>query len=143
LIDYLPKEVEDACEFYREVLLTYRLIFGQHKDSYKAFTMVIRSSCPLPEEYWDSLLPLLCGQSCETPDARRVYESIEAEDPATRYDPFAEFPFFGKRLLDIQRYVRAHHPNTPYANLYGKTTSSARWTSWFCSVHSPRYIGLD
>jgi hypothetical protein len=132
--DYLPIEVEDACHFYREVLLTYRLIFGQHKSSYKEFGTATRKRFLLPENYTDPLLPLLCGQSWESPDACQIYTLIEAEEPAIRYDPLGEFPFFGKRMLVIQRYVRAHHPSLPYANWQNKSSTSATWTDWFRNV---------
>lgn len=130
--------MEDACHFYREVLLTYRLIFGQHKSSYKEFGIATRKSFPLPENYRDPLLPLLCGQSCESPDARQIYVLIEADEPARRYDPLDGFPFFGKRMLVIQRYVRAHHPSMPYANWQNKSSTSATWTDWFRNVQKPR-----
>jgi hypothetical protein len=134
--------VEDARDFYREVLLTYRLIFGQLKGSYKDFNILTQKKFPLPEEYRDPLLPILCGQSWESPDARQIFELIEAEVPATCYGPLAEYPFFGKRLLDIQRYVRAHHPNTPYSNWYNKSSSSEMWSTCLYNVQCPRTCDL-
>jgi hypothetical protein len=125
-------EVEDASEFYREVLLTYRLVFGQDKSSYKDFNAIQRTG-DLAEEYYDSKLAALCGESWESTEARSIYELVAAEDPPTHYDPRTDFPFFGKRLLDIQRYVKGQKPSTFWALWHDDRNPYMWWTLWVCS----------
>jgi hypothetical protein len=77
-------EPDDVQEFYREILITYRLLFGQHKGSYKAFNTVTQTSIPVPNKCADPLLPLLCGQSWTSKTSIKVYELIGAESPLRR-----------------------------------------------------------
>ncbi|KAF8865228.1 hypothetical protein BDZ45DRAFT_684279 [Acephala macrosclerotiorum] len=130
--NFLRAEVEDASEFYKEVLLSYRLIFGQESNSHRDFSITSQSYTPLSKdlEYHDSLLPILCGQDWESATARPIYEMIDAEDPSTQYSPAADFPYLGKRLLEIQRYVRGHKPNDFWALWYDKRDHAAWWAFW-------------
>jgi hypothetical protein len=130
-------EVEDAKDFYKEVLLTYRLLFGQDTSSYKHFNALKRKGVLISEEHQDLLLSALCGESWESSDARRVYEIIEAEEPSLHYSPSTDFPFLGRRLLDIQKYVRGHNSNSIRAIWFDRRNPSAWWTFWVCSVPTP------
>jgi hypothetical protein len=138
---FLEVEVEDnndPRDFYREVLLSYRLLFGQDNSSHKDFSTWIQKGNPLPEEYYDSLLPLLCGQSWDSTDALPIYEFIEAEDPSTHYSPTEHFPFLGKRLLEVQKYVRNQKPKNFWAIWYDKRNPSEWWTFWVSSMAPPK-----
>jgi len=121
--------MEDAKDFYKEVLLTYRLLFGQDTSSYKHFNAFVGKE-PISTKYQDLLLSKLCGESWESENARQVYDLIDAEDPSQHYDPSIDFPFFGKRLLDIQRYVRGYDPSNFWAFWYDKRNPSQWWAFW-------------
>jgi len=127
------EEVEDARYFYKEVLLTYRLLFGQDKDSYQHFNAIAQKQS-IPTKYQDLLLSTLCSEGWESANARKVYDLIDAEDPSRHYDPSTDFPFFGKRLLDIQRYVRGYDPDTIWAFWYDKRNPSTWWTFWVATI---------
>jgi hypothetical protein len=124
LNDHAARSSEDARapdvatdDLFEEVLLSYRLLFGQDDRSWKAFSRMV----PLWEEQrgrvswetsWDCdpLLPVLCGRSCTDEEARQVYDEIDANEPANYYDPNTEFPFFGKRLLELQQLIKQYQP---------------------------------
>ncbi|CZR55431.1 uncharacterized protein PAC_05319 [Phialocephala subalpina] len=127
---FLRAEVEDAMEFYREVLLSYRLIFGQDNISHKRFNKMFRKSDLLPKEYHDSLIFILCGQHWDSKEARHVYELIDAEDPSTHYSPTIDFPYLGTRLLELQTYVKDYKPSTFCAIWNDKRDPSEWWTFW-------------
>lgn len=55
------------------------------------------------------MLSLLCGRSCNDEAARRVYDELDVNEPANYYDP-QEFPFFGKRLLELQQLIKQYQP---------------------------------
>jgi hypothetical protein len=132
-------EVEDAKDLYKEVLLTYRLLFGQDRSSYEHFNALRRKGELVSKKDPDVLLATLCGESCESKDARLVYEMVEAEEPLPQYSPSDDFPFLGRRLLNIQKYVRGHNSNTIRAIWHDRRNPLAWWTFWVCNTPR-RYI---
>ncbi|KAE8450803.1 hypothetical protein EG329_005716 [Mollisiaceae sp. DMI_Dod_QoI] len=125
---------EDARDFYKEVLLSYRLIFQQDHNSYNDFNQITQIGDEMPREYHDALLLVLCGQHWESPRTRCIYEMIEAEVPSAHYSPSVYFPFLGERLLEVQRYVRGHKPNTFWALWNDRRDTSAWWTFWLLGI---------
>jgi hypothetical protein len=147
----LGGEIEDLTpEYFREVLLSYRLIFGQNKASWTAFKKKIpawgnRWNCSTgqgestdPErdqqnDDSDPLLLTLCGSGYNLPNARRIYEEIEAiDDVAQYYHPHYEFPFFGRRLLILQSFVKGRHPHNWKALWHDTRNVAFWWTFWVC-----------
>jgi len=122
---YTPTDLPNAAEFYKEVILSYRLLFGQDRASHTT----LASTSLLPETT-DPLLPLLCTQDWESPSARPIYDSIEADDPATQYSPISDFPYLGKKLLDVQRYVRGQKPESVRGLWHDKRDKGAWWAFW-------------
>jgi len=86
----------------------------------------------LTESYWacDPLLYTLCGKSCSSDDSQRIYDDIDANEPANYYNPHSEFPFFGKRLLELQQFVKQHQPQTLRSLLNDRRDVAAWWTLW-------------
>lgn len=123
-------EVKDLKDFYEEVILTYRLLFGQDTSSYKHFNVLKQKEEPHSVENEDLLLATLCGESWENPAARAVYEIIGAEGTSSRYSPSTDFPFLGSRLLNLQTYVRGHNTNSIRAKWYDRRNASEWWTFW-------------
>ncbi|CZR67625.1 uncharacterized protein PAC_17524 [Phialocephala subalpina] len=120
---------ESQGEFFREVLLTYRLLFGQAKSSWKAAMKSELHSWALEQS--DPLLEILCWSSHEDEQASQVYESIDAEDISGRYYSGIKFPRLGTRLMELQSYVRHHSPST-FQELWNdrRQPAHAWWTFW-------------
>jgi hypothetical protein len=76
------------------------------------------------------MLERLCGHSCESDEVADIYIAIDAEDPSNHYNPIMDFPFFGKRLVAIQDYVRGHNPHNFKALWYDRRNVSWWWTFW-------------
>lgn len=96
------------------MLLTYRLLFALDHGSRREWAHATQTCCQIPKEYSDPLLPKLCGQSCESEEIRRVFEFLGTDDPSNdNHYVSTDFPFLGKRLLKLQRYVDGIRPVTP------------------------------
>ncbi|KAI9861544.1 MAG: hypothetical protein M1813_005154 [Trichoglossum hirsutum] len=128
-------------EFFQEMLLSYRLIFGQDERSYKAFSRMVpvweeQRGRAHRENMWDCdpMLHTLCGKSSATDDARRIYDEIDASEPTSYYDPNTEFPFFGKRLLELQLFIKQHQPQNLRSLLHDRRNVSAWYTVWSSQV---------
>jgi len=111
--------VVHTAEFFREILLTYRALFGQDDRSFRAFQHAMPSfdlnwdfSARDPLEVSDPMLPLLCGKCWTVPEARCVYEDIDAGAVRDFYDSNEDFPILGQRLLQLQLFVKEYHPRT-------------------------------
>jgi hypothetical protein len=136
-------------EFFEEILLTYRLIFGQDDRSYKAFSRMVpvweeRRGRTSWETTWacDPMLLILCGKSATSEEARKIYDEIGANEPAVEpasepatepadyYNANKEFPFFGKRLLELQQLIIHHQPQNVRALLNDRRDVAAWYTLW-------------
>jgi len=133
-----PEQDEDLSpEYFREVLLSYRLIFGQHKDSWKTF----KSKIPALPERWacsdkhsddaDPLLSILCSESYDSPEAQKIYEYIDAsEELSPYYYPDSDFPFLGRRILDLQAFVGGRNPHNWKGLWNDRRNIALWWTFW-------------
>jgi len=103
-------------DYFREVLLSYRLIFGQDPKSWKAFQKTLSTY----KEHWDCsdnqsddgdpMLRILCCSSYKSPNASRIYQDIDASEVASPcYYPDSDFPFLGRRILNLQAFVRGRN----------------------------------
>ena len=92
----------------------------------------------------DPLLRVLCGQSSTSPEARYIYDEIDdrreanPNEQTTYCNPDTEFPFFGKRLLELQQFDRQHPPQTVRSLLGDKRDVAAWFTLWNNQVRSVR-----
>lgn len=131
---FLELDIEDDInprDFYIEVLLSYRVLFGQDNISHRDFQTWIQHGNPLPKEYHDFLLPLLCSHKWDSSEAFHIWEFIDAEDPSSHYCPTEDFPFLGKRLLELQKYVRNQKANSFWAMWYDNKRNPVEWwTFW-------------
>lgn len=123
-------------EFFQEILLSYRVIFGQDTRSWKAFSRMIpleeQSGMSACEASWscDPMLAILCGKSSISPAARRIYDEIDACEIANSYDPATDFQFFGRRILELQSFVKQHQPRTLRGLWSDRRDAKAWWTLW-------------
>ena len=123
-------EEDAAREYYKEVLLSYRLIFGQSPGSAEDFKHRAHIWAPALEELSDPILAILCGENWESEKAYPIYEEIGAEDTAERYSPSEDFPYLGKRLLKIQEYVNDHRPNNLRQLWHDQANKWNWWMLW-------------
>ncbi|KAL8680265.1 MAG: hypothetical protein Q9224_006956, partial [Gallowayella concinna] len=87
---------------FRETLLSYRVIFGQHHKSRKLFKEQEQGRASA-EGVVDVLLVDLCSSLRSFPDI--VVDGSIDEQPF--YDSNLDFPFYGERLEALQQYTRA------------------------------------
>jgi len=127
---------DQSQEYFREVLLSYRLIFGQDKESWRMFRK--KSAKWEPKWNWsdhqsedfDPLLLVLCGESYLDPGAKALYEEIDAAELSPYYFPDTDFPFLGRRLLNLQTFVRGRNPHSWKALWYDRRSMAFWWTFW-------------
>ena len=125
------ESLTEAQHFFREVLISYRLIFGQTRSSRNDFNRTYSklnfwSKQPNP----DPLITILCGQNWESESAMQIYYDIEADDPSNHYDARYDFPFLGRRLLELQDYIRGQNPEAMGALWHDRRNVSYWWTLW-------------
>jgi hypothetical protein len=124
-------------EYFREVLLSYRLIFGQDRRSWKAFQKKLRTYA----ERWDCsdrqsddgdpMLRTLCCSSYDSPSANRIYQDIDASDSVSPYYyPDSDFPFLGRRILNLQAFASSRNPNNWVALWHDRRNVTFWWTFW-------------
>ena len=136
--DEIPEELTEdrSAEYFREVLLSYRLIFGQDKHSSRLFARQV-TKMPLNWNNSDSrsddndpMLLILCTQHWKSTGAKEIYEEIEAADTSQHYQPADDFPFLGRKLLELQAYVKGRDAHSWKALWYDKRDMSVWWTFW-------------
>jgi hypothetical protein len=130
-------ETDYTSEYFREFLLTYRLLFGENKRSQRAFSSRLnrwrkewKSRPHSSNVLEDPILLILGSQGWESDEAQRIYDEIDAEDPINLYSPTSHFVFFGKRLLKLQNYVRRRSSRSLRAILYDRRNVLWRVTFW-------------
>jgi hypothetical protein len=123
-------EPDRARDYYMEVLLSYRLIFGQDPGSAEDFKRRAHLWAPALGELSDPILSILCGENWESEKAYPIYYEIEAGEIAERYSPSEDFPYLGKRLLKIQEYVNDHRPNSLRQLWHDQANKWNWWMLW-------------
>ncbi|KAH7416711.1 hypothetical protein BKA64DRAFT_274608 [Cadophora sp. MPI-SDFR-AT-0126] len=142
LNDHATNSCEDVsvpqfptAEYFEEILLSYRLIFGQDNRSWKAFSRMIATkedSAMSGVASWacDPLIYELCAKRCSSDEASVIYDEIDANEPIEHYNPHIEFPFFGKRLLELQQYVQVYQPTNVRSLLSDRRNVAAWYNLW-------------
>lgn len=122
-------------EFFEEILSSYRLIFGQDERSWKACSKMLtklEEKQGQGKSIWacDPLLQILCGQSSTSNEARHIYEEIDINQQTTYCNLETEFPFLGKRLMELQQFGKQHQPKNVRSLLNDKRDVAAWFTLW-------------
>jgi hypothetical protein len=118
---------DDISQYLKEVLLTYRLLFGQSAASRKFFR---RTFIPSEDQgcQLDNLLPQLCAKSrLDRPSGyipldRSVYFSAR------------DFPVFYDRIELIANELKNSKPNTLSGLLRDRRDTLQFWTFWLVSI---------
>lgn len=110
---------------HREVLLSYRLLFGQDNQSRALFNnREIKEAAA--EGTLDPLLVQLCGQ-------KRQLGDILEDEAVVEHDCYVnviDFPFFGRELVQLQKYAYSRKPGR-YLDVWRDTRDPFQWlTLW-------------
>lgn len=114
--------VISAQSLHNQILLSYRLLFGDHYQSrriYRGWRLGTNTT-------WDQTLDDLCGgiKEPETSTANwvnRIKDSYNAED---------DFPYLGPRLLKLQDFILSREPDKLKALWHDQRDMSRWWTFW-------------
>jgi hypothetical protein len=136
-----PQE-RDSLTFYdflRDMILSYRLLFGMDRKSRKLFRV--------ESENWkrdslcggtisgqrmyevDPLLWILCTKKGNSPELKQLLSLLDGEEDSPRYS-FEDFPFLGERFLQLQTFVEGHKPTTWSLLWNDRTDARQFWAIW-------------
>lgn len=118
-----------AYDFFREIIFTYRLIFGQSKDSWKAYRKAHGTKLDKEQlgAHWDPLRTMLCANDWSTIP---VYGELDAPDVRAVYSARSDFPFFAERLTTLQQYIATQSPNDWKALWRDRRDVARFWALW-------------
>jgi|SRR2546423_7674565 len=130
--------------FFREILLSYRVIFGQHKRSRSSFKSLYgralrkepkcKNSGPA-----DPLLLRICSDPWDKLD---LYRHIKAP-PAKNHYSTKEFPYFGERLLRLQQFTDEQDPSYFWQLLHDRRNICKQLIASPLSSHSTDVLVLQ
>ncbi|KAF2468653.1 uncharacterized protein BDR25DRAFT_264460 [Lindgomyces ingoldianus] len=119
---------EDISQFMREVLLSFRLLFGQHGPSRKLFPHTYRPADP--SQNLDQLLPILCmKKSVQQPS---VSLSLPADQPV--YFAAQHFPVLSERIELVAKELKNSRPASMRELLHDRRDKLQYWTFWLISI---------
>ena len=127
--------------YKREVLLSYRFIFGQTRNARTTFRKSEHKRVPRFEGKYDPLLKVLCCKSLD-----RALHPLPAglwleswRDFAGNlldqdlYSADADFPIFGSRLLDLQTFV-SQQPAEGIWDMWRDRRNPAQWYTFWAVI---------
>ncbi len=116
---------EDVTHLLHETLLSYRLLFGQNKQSRKLYKKLDPFAC-IPPEGRDLLLSSLCGQ--------KSFSMAQVVSDQDFYDLNRQFPVLRSRIANLHRLLSASQPRG-WNELWRDKRDSAGWyTFWVVLV---------
>jgi hypothetical protein len=117
--DASENEEQNNAQSYQEILMSYRLLFGQSPSARKLVKASLRVLEEKDPDEYDPLLDLLCAQPCNNkirglplslwPISCRSYEDTLQEENA--YSLQDNFPMFGQRLAKLQDFNLRQQPS--------------------------------
>ncbi|KAI6784642.1 uncharacterized protein J7T54_006688 [Emericellopsis cladophorae] len=118
----LPWATEnDVTELLREVLLSYRLLFGQSGRSRSLFRK-LQPFARIPHEGHDPFLPLICGRK----DFNCPITLVEREE----YDVAGDFPHLRSRIVRLISYASSKKPRS-IRQLWQDKRDSTTWLAFW------------
>jgi len=73
---------------------------------------------------------VLCGAAWTSHDASALYGAIGAQDDSPYYYSDSDFRFFGRRILDLQAFVKGRNPHSVRALWHDRRNIAFWWTFW-------------
>lgn len=126
-IDHGDTNRDDISQLLREVLLSYRLLFGQSGPSRKLFRHCFTHSDIRPCEM-DPLLPLLCT------NAQLPYISSDIPPDRSIYFSARDFPVYSERIELITKELRDVRPKSLADLVRDKRDTLQYWTFWLVAI---------
>ncbi|KAF2267609.1 hypothetical protein CC78DRAFT_511770 [Lojkania enalia] len=117
---------QEIVQLMQEVLLSFRLLFGQDERSRNKTFAEIFSPLQSPKVY-DELLPKLCMDKKFSLGSRRIY------DRKVYFAP-QHFPVLAERIELIARELRSSRPNSIRDILRDRRDTLQYWTFWLVSI---------
>jgi hypothetical protein len=116
----------DVAHMLQEIILSYRLLFGQNKASRQLFQTLTPFE-NIPENGKDTFLEQLCG--------RKQYQSNPNGPKQERetYDLSHDFPILRSRLLPLLRHLASKKPRT-WKQLWEDKRDSASWLTFWAVI---------
>ncbi|XXH00200.1 hypothetical protein Hte_006542 [Hypoxylon texense] len=115
---------QDVTELLEEVVLSYRLLFGQHPRSRKVFRN-LRPFKHIPLEGRDDFLSDLCGEKMMDPSL-----GIGERDS---YELARDFPHLRTRLFRLNTYLNERNPRS-WRELWLDNRDSASWLTFWAVI---------
>lgn len=114
-------EKDEVSQLLQEVVLSYRLLFGQNKAS-RHYYRSIKPFSSIPQEGRDEFLSALCGE-------KRFQVGSNIHDQEI-YDLSSDFPVLKSRIAVLLRHLSTKRPRT-WRELWRDKRDSASWfTLW-------------
>lgn len=114
----------NAANMYREILLSYRVLFGQQRASWRLYRSENNGRAASGEE---DLLVRLCGSNwAEEP----LYDEIDAPPAKNVYSARYDFPFYGERMVELHQFVELLSPHDWRTLWYDRRDLAKFWTVW-------------
>jgi hypothetical protein len=115
-----PKDVSELLE---EILLSYRLLFGQSKRSRRLFHKNLRPFAGIPPEGQDELLFDLCG-------LKKLPKRSSVRGENSEYDLSEDFPHLRSRLVKLVGFMAEKKPRNLRDMWLDKRDSASWMTFW-------------
>lgn len=115
---------KDISQLMREVLLSYRLLFGQHGASRKLFPQIYEPTERLQQP--DQLLPILCM----TKYIHRTSEQLPWSPDRPVYFAAQHFPVLSERIELIAKELKGSRPTSMRELLRDRRDTLQYWTFW-------------
>jgi hypothetical protein len=122
-------DVEDVRCFLEEVLLSYRLLFGQHAKSRRLFQRIY-SPAEWPFEQPDTLLSILCTAKCL---GLEDGDSVFPEDHPV-YFAARHFPVLYERIALLTKELDSRKPKSIRDLIMDRRDKLQWWTFWLISL---------
>ena len=118
---------EEISQFMREVLLSFRLLFGQHGPSRKLSPQIYRPTERLQKP--DELLPLLCMR-------KYIHQTLLPFSPDQPvYFAAQHFPVLSERIELIAKELKNSRPTSMKELLRDRRDTLQYWTFWLVSIY--------
>ena len=100
-----------AENLFREILLSYRMLFGSDAASRRRFKHIYAKEVPEAAR-GDPLLEQLCGQRCTSNFSQVIYDEVDADPPSETTYLTSDYPIFGQRLYRLHKHVEEQSPTS-------------------------------
>jgi hypothetical protein len=150
-LDGTNDDLHNDLQLHQEVLMSYRLLFGQQRGSRKLSKSALTKLREESEAEYDGLLDLLCTQPCDReikrlplalwPVTCQSFEGFLQEESA--YSSQDDFALFGERLAKLQNFILRQKPSR-LRDFWRDRRNPLQWyTFWAVVIVGPITIILS